>query len=133
MAHEHSVNKMIAAALLSGGVGAAVFGLAAAPAHADPFSPQPHNWCPGQALPFRGLRWDMGVCHTWYEVPSGQGNVPMVGVQGNQVQSFVSADIPAPVFTPPPSPPPPPPHPFCTPRGNLIIIPPICDEIGVPD
>jgi hypothetical protein len=24
-----------------------------------------------------------------------------------------------------------PPHPFCTPRGGLIIIPPICDEIGV--
>jgi hypothetical protein len=34
------------------------------------------------------------------------------------------------------NPPPPPPtadapHPFCTPRGGLFIIGPICDEIGV--
>jgi hypothetical protein len=79
------------------------------------------------------MQWAMGVCHTWYEVPFGQGNVRMVDTHGNPVNSFVSADTPAPVFTPPPSPPPPPPHPFCTPRGNLIIIPPICDEIGVPD
>jgi len=45
----------------------------------------------------------------------------------------VAADVPAPVFNPPPPPPPSPqpPHPFCTPRGGLIIIPPICDEIGV--
>jgi hypothetical protein len=28
-------------------------------------------------------------------------------------------------------PPPPPPHPFCTPRGGLFIVGPICDEIGV--
>jgi hypothetical protein len=119
--------------LLPGGMALALFGMAAGFANADPFAAQPHNWCPGEALPFPGLQWDMGVCHTWYEVPFGQGNVRMVDVRGNPVNSFVSADIPAPIFTPPPSPPPPPPHPFCTPRGNLIIIPPICDEIGVPD
>ena len=28
-------------------------------------------------------------------------------------------------------PPPPPPTPFCTPRGGLFIVGPICDEIGV--
>jgi hypothetical protein len=28
-------------------------------------------------------------------------------------------------------PPPPPAHPFCTPRGGLFIVGPICDEIGV--
>jgi len=28
-------------------------------------------------------------------------------------------------------PPPPAPHPFCTPRGGLFIVGPICDEIGV--
>ena len=39
---------------------------------------------------------DMGVCHTWYEVPFGQGNVRMVDVRGNPVNSVVSADIPAP-------------------------------------
>jgi hypothetical protein len=131
-----TANKLIVQALLSGGLAAAVFGVAMGPAHADPngsFSAQPHNWCPGQGLPFPGIQWDMGVCHTWYEVPFGQGNVRMVSVQGTPVSSFVSADIPAPVFVAPPPPPQPPPHPFCTPRGNLIIVPPICDEIGVPD
>lgn len=29
---------------------------------------QPDDWCPGQALPFPGRRWTMGVCHTWYDV-----------------------------------------------------------------
>lgn len=131
-----TLKSTIAAALLCGSVAVTVFALAPVPVHADPndtFAAQPHSWCPGQALPFRGTQWDMGVCHTWYEVPFGQGNVRMVNLQGNPVSSFVSADISAPVFTPPPSPPPPPPHPFRTPRGNLIIIPPICDEIGVPD
>ena len=121
--------KIIAGALFSAGLAAGV-GLAAGPAHADPFPAQPHNWCPGQALPFTGMQWDMGVCHTWYEVPFGQGNVRMVSVQGNTLPSFISADIPPPMLTPPPPPPPQPPHPFCTPRGSLIIIAPICDEIG---
>jgi hypothetical protein len=133
MRRDHSVSDLIAWALLPGGVAVTVLGLAAGPAHADLFAAQPHNWCPGQALPFTSIQWDMGVCHTWYEVPFGQGNVRMVDVRGNPMSSFVSADIPAPVFTPPPSQPPPPPHPFCTPRGNLIIVPPICDEIGVTD
>ena|SRR5437588_4786547 len=131
MPQHRTTKRMIAGALLSGGVAVTVFGLSPGPAHAEPFSAQPHNWCPGQAVPFRGMQWDMVVCHTWYEVPFGQGNVRMVDTHGNPLDSFISADIPAPVFTPPPSPPPPPPHPFCTPRGALIIIPPICDEIGV--
>ena len=126
----HHRKRIIAGVLLTAGIAVAGFGLPAA--DADTFSPQPHNWCPGQGLPFPGIRWDPNACHTWYEVPFGQGNVLMVDVHGNPLQSFVSADTPPPVFTPPP-PPPPPPHPFCTPRGALIIIPPICDEIGVPD
>jgi hypothetical protein len=73
----------------------------------------------------------MTVCHTYYVVPAGTGNVTMVDLQGNPIDSFVSADISAPVFAPPPPPPPQGPHPFCTPRGAFIIIPPICDEIGV--
>jgi hypothetical protein len=126
--------RIIAGALLSGGLVVAGLGLAAGAAQADTFSPQPHSWCPGQGLPFPGIRWDTSLCHTWYEVPFGQGNVQMVDVHGNPLASFVSADSAAPVFTAPPPPPYPlPPHPFCTPRGNLIIIPPICDEIGVPD
>ncbi|MGA8332135.1 MAG: hypothetical protein WB777_23025 [Mycobacterium sp.] len=60
----------------------------------------------------------------------GKGNVRFGGTAND---SFVLADVPAPVYDPPPPPPPSPqpPHPFCTPRGGLIIIPPICDEIGV--
>jgi hypothetical protein len=129
-----TLKKIIAGALLSGCVSVTVSGLAAGPAQADPgdpFSPQPHSWCPGQGLPFWGIQWDMSVCHTWYMVPIGQGNVRLATPEGNPVSSFISADIPAPIFTPVPPPPPPPPHPFCTPRGALIIIPPICDEIGV--
>jgi hypothetical protein len=133
MPGEHSVKGFVSSVVLAGGMAVTLLGLTAALAEADPFAAQPHSWCPGQGLPFPGIQWDMGVCHTWYEVPFGQGNVRMNDVHGNPVSSFVSADIPAPVFNAPPSPPPPPPHPFCTPRGNLIIIPPICDEIGVPD
>ncbi len=130
MATAIALKKLSAGALLAGGLAVAGVGPAAGLAQADPFAAQPHNWCPGQALPFAGMQWDMGVCHTWYEVPFGQGNVRMVDLKGNPLESFISADIPAPIFTPAPSPPPPPPHPFCTPRGALVIIPPICDEIG---
>src|ERR1700730_14497607 len=132
MSQDHTLRNLIAGALLSGGVALTVFGLAAGPAQADPgdpFSAQPHGWCPGQGLPFPGIQWDMGVCHTWYMVPVGQGNVRMATPAGNPVNSFISADIPPPIFPPGPPPPPPPPHPFCPPRGGLIIIPPICDEI----
>jgi hypothetical protein len=74
----------------------------------------------------------MNVCHTWFMVPFGQGNVSMVYPDGTAADSFISADVPPPILTPsPPMPGPPPGTPFCSPRGALIIIPPICDEIGV--
>jgi hypothetical protein len=113
--------------------GAAAASLAVGTAQAQgPNSPTPNNWCPGQALPFSNIKWDMNVCHTWYMVPSGTGNVTMVDLQGNKLDSFILADAPPPVFAPPPPPSGPPPGtPFCSPRGALIIIPPICDEIGV--
>jgi hypothetical protein len=128
MYNTRALKKAIVGALLAGSVAVSGVGLTTGTAQADPFAAQPHTWCPGQGLPFRGIEWDMGVCHTWYVVPVGQGNVRFAGSTDG---SFVSADIPAPIFTPPPPPPPAPPHPFCTPRGGLIIIPPICDEIGV--
>jgi hypothetical protein len=123
------MKKALAAALLAGAIVTGT-GLATGIAQADPFSPQAHSWCPGQGLPFRGLEWNMGVCHVWYTVPVGQGNVRFAGSTNG---SFVLADVPAPVFNPPPPPPPAPepPHPFCTPRGGLFIVGPICDEIGV--
>jgi hypothetical protein len=72
-----------------------------------------------------------GACHTYYIVPSGQGNTKMVDLQGNLLDSWIWIDS-APQVTPVPmAPPPPPPPVFCSPRGALIIIPPICDEIGI--
>jgi hypothetical protein len=116
---------------VSGGLALAGLGLGAGTAQADPGTDMAYNWCPGQALPFRNLQWDMSVCHTYYIVPVGTGDVRMVDLHGNPIDSFISADIPAPVFAPPPPPPPPPPgQPFCTPRGGLFIVGPICDEIG---
>lgn len=126
------VTRLAATALAAGAVAAAGLALDTATAQADPFTAQPNSWCPGQALPFSNIQWDMSVCHTWYTVPFGKGNVRMVDLQGNPLDSFIFADGPAPVLTPPPPPPQKPPGtPFCSPRGALIIIPPICDEIGV--
>jgi hypothetical protein len=120
---------------VSGALAAAGVSVGSGAAQADPYDPNAapaHSWCPGQALPFNNIRWNNATCHTWYIVPSGQGNVRMVDLQGNALDSFIAADIPAPIFAPAPPPPPlPPGTPFCSPRGSLIIIPPICDEIGV--
>jgi hypothetical protein len=46
----------------------------------------------------------------------------------NAHNTFALSDDPG---GPPPPPPPPAPTPFCTPRGGLFIVGPICDEIGV--
>jgi hypothetical protein len=126
------LSRFAAAALISGAVTTGMMlGAGAAPAQ-GPNTPPPNFWCPGQALPFSNIQWDMNVCHTWYTVPFGQGNVRMVDLKGNPLDSFILADAPPPTFAPPPPPPQKPPGtPFCSPRGALIIIPPICDEIGV--
>jgi hypothetical protein len=71
---------LTAAALVSGG-----FGLTAGTAHAD--NQGPYQWCPGQDMAFspqtgstgpgrvyEGM-WDMNICHTWYYVDYGKGNV----------------------------------------------------------
>jgi hypothetical protein len=125
------LSRLATTVVAAGAVTTAGLVLSANTAQADPFAAQPHSWCPGEALPFDNIQWDMSMCHTWYYVPFGQGNVRMVDLKGNPLDSFIAADGPAPILTPPPPPPPLPPHPFCSPRGALIIIPPICDEIGV--
>jgi len=76
--------------LVSGGVGLAGLGLGAGTAHAAPdLAPQyrgpvPENhWCPGNdpsggpGGPFNTSppNWDWHVCHTYWIVPAGQGNV----------------------------------------------------------
>jgi hypothetical protein len=80
------------ALLVSGGLGWAGSNLAAGTARADacnsPGSDSracpprgPNHWCPGQSMdPARGgpgttVVWDTKVCHTWFFVGYGQGNV----------------------------------------------------------
>ena len=89
-----SLKKVIAGAVLSGGIALAGLGLATGTAQAEPgFAPfpadnftVPHQWCPGQSLPMPDVRWDMGVCHHWYWVP--------VGGMGNVGQSVWEGDAP---------------------------------------
>jgi hypothetical protein len=77
--------------LVSGGVGLAAGAAQAAPGpaplHPGPFPADdgdwgpPHTWCPGQSLWITGnhvnnpVVWDNSVCHTYYIVYFGQGNV----------------------------------------------------------
>jgi hypothetical protein len=125
------ISRFATTVAVSGSLALAGPGLCAGTAQADPSSPNVMTWCPSQALPDRGIRWDMNVCHNYFIAPLGTGNVPMVDFRGNSSQSWFSADIPPPVYAPVPPPPPPPPgQPFCTPRGGLWIVGPICDEIG---
>ncbi len=77
------------------------------------------------------LSWDWNVPHDWYWNSDG-----IVDVTTNIIYPWQGTPRPAdppPTFGPPPPPPEPlpPGTPFCSPRGSLIIIPPICDEIGV--
>jgi hypothetical protein len=130
----HTLKRILAGALLSGGVAVAGLVLGAGAAQADPYNGPIWTWCPGQALPERFIQfqWDMNKCHNYFIVKMGTGNVGMVGLNGKPIDSWISADVPPPEMTRPPPPPPPPPgQPFCTPRGGLFIVGPICDEIGV--
>ncbi|OBH08627.1 MULTISPECIES: hypothetical protein [unclassified Mycobacterium] len=107
MSHNRKVGKLIAGALLSGGVAAIGLGLSGGTAQAGPtMTPQfnrplpvdnftvPHEWCPGQPLPMPDVRWDMGVCHHWYWVP--------VGGMGNVGQFVWEGDAPRRPLGPPP-------------------------------
>ena len=69
------LKNIIAGALLAGGLAVAGVGVAAGTAQANG---GPFQWCPGQPLPRQTapIVWDMTVCHTWYAVAYGQGNVP---------------------------------------------------------
>ncbi|OBK59838.1 hypothetical protein A5653_05725 [Mycobacterium colombiense] len=94
------MKRLIAGALLSTGLVAGA-GLATGTAQADnPDWGPAHHWCPGEPLPptgnhvtdpFRG--WDMSVCHTYYYLWPGMGNVSNMIWDGDN---------------PPPKPPPPP-------------------------
>jgi hypothetical protein len=79
----------------------------------------PNRWCPGDSLyldrggPHQSVEWDMGVCHTWYRVAEGAGNVG----EGPHNQSDVWEG---------PNPPPPAPPPNYPPPGLIVQCPPIC-------
>ena len=66
----HTLTRVMAATLLSGGVAMGGFGLSAGTAQADP-SGCPESpyfcWCPGKPLPKSGspIGWDMNVCHNY--------------------------------------------------------------------
>ena len=99
------VMGLAATALVSSGLGLAV---GAGTAQAQPVLPfpaddggwgPPHHWCPGQLpLPATGnhitdpLNWDWNVCHTYYFLWEGMGNVSNMIWDGDN---------------PPPKPPPP--------------------------
>jgi hypothetical protein len=99
------VSRFTMTMLVFCGLSLAGFGLAAGTADADPWpgcetNEGPCHWCPGDELPHTGnhitnpVVWDESVCHTYWYVYFGQGNV---------AQNIWDGD------TPPPPPPPPPP------------------------
>jgi hypothetical protein len=124
-----ATTAVLSGALAVAGLGSGL-GLGVAVAQ-GPNTATVYTWCPGEGLPFPEIRWDMNVCHRWFMTPFGTGNVSMVYPDGTPADSFISADIAPPELTRTPPAPLPPGTPFCSPRGSLIIIPPICDEIGV--
>jgi len=89
------------AALVSGGLGLGV-GTAQADAGA-------RHWCPvgsDPTAPGRIYGWDWHVCHTYYWVKSGQGNVPVDGsLRGSSL--WDGDNPPAGSVLPPLRPPPP--------------------------
>ena len=103
--------RLATTALVAGGLGVANLagGIASAqpgplPLDASPGCPNNHpqgpcHWCPGQPLPPTGnhvtnpVIWDNNICHTYYYVYFGQGNV---------AQNIWDGENPPP---PPPAPP----------------------------
>lgn len=74
------IARLAISLLVSGGLGLAGLGPGEGTANADDRY-GPHEWCPGQSMewptgPWGQVDWDMNVCHTWYVVGIGQGNVP---------------------------------------------------------
>jgi hypothetical protein len=96
------IARLAITALVSSGLALGAVGLAPVTAHADPntdWGPAKH-WCPGEPLPATGNHvtdpihdWNPTVCHTYYYLWPGMGNVSHMIWDGDN---------------PPPKPPPPP-------------------------
>jgi hypothetical protein len=110
-----TLKNIIAGGLLSAALGAGlVVTGGTAEADAWPGCPEDHpagpcHWCPGSPPVQTGnhvtnpVRWDESVCHTYWYVYFGQGNVAQNIFEGE---------------TPPPPPPPTDPGPFVIDRNN---------------
>lgn len=107
--------RVVVGALSSGAIAAAGMGLGAGSAAAQ--SPA-GTWCPGQPPPIAGMEfdWDMNVCHDYWFVSPGRGNVG-IKMEGKPMDSWMWIDsVPAEVIPqgpPPPPPPPPAPGSYC--------------------
>ena len=92
------VRHAIGATLLTAGLAMGGMGMAAtAQAH------KPHNWCPGDPMtypvgPGPAYSWDMNICHTWFWVKNGKGNVPY---KGQLPSSLFDGEVPPPDSEPP--------------------------------
>jgi hypothetical protein len=86
-------SRFAAAVAVSGGLALSGLGLSADAAQAVPNTEPVLTWCPGQALPDRGVRWDMRGCHNYFITKVGTGNVPMVDNRGNPIDSWFCADV----------------------------------------
>ena len=76
MTTPHTWKRIIAGTLLSSGVAMAGLGLAAGTVQADPGFIEPvgpYHRCLG--APPLDVNWDQGVCHTFWDVATGAGNV----------------------------------------------------------
>lgn len=88
----HSLRHVVAATFMIGGIATTGLALTPGSAHAENWCPPnamvgavcygPNQWCPGDSLfhltqnhVANPINWDMNVCHTYFYVPSGQGNV----------------------------------------------------------
>jgi hypothetical protein len=82
----------------------ATLGLGAGTAHAYPNGP--YQWCPGEQTR-RNLDWDQSVCHTYWIVQHGQGNVGGTAIvaDGTPLANIWEGDNP-PASAPPPNLPP---------------------------
>jgi len=98
MKTNRTLKRVIAGVLLTGGIAVGGLGLAGtAEAH------KPHNWCPGQPMnyptgPGPGYSWDMNICHTWFWVRNGKGNVPY---NGRVPSTLWDGEVPPPDSDPP--------------------------------
>ena len=104
---------IIVGALTSGAIAAAGLGPGAGSAAAEhPVG----TWCPGQPVPLGPLAqfgWDPNVCHDYWYVPFGEGNVSITdGNTGEPIDSHIWIGS-EPVRTPPPPAAPPEPGSYC--------------------